>query len=73
MSGSRFRLPRRVKKARSAYYAGHATEGQLRLLRRCLVMKPLGWKSVRRRNAHVAMGDTTTSRLRERQHRKEVA
>jgi hypothetical protein len=66
-SGTRYRLPRKVKKAQAAYFAGTVTAKQLRLLRRCLVIG--GWKTVRRQNAHVAMGDTSTARQRERRDR----
>lgn len=67
MSGTSYRLPRKVKKAQTAFYAKAATPKQLRLLKRCLVIG--GWKTVRKHNAHVAMGDTTTARWREQRER----
>jgi hypothetical protein len=67
-SGTRYRLPRKVKKAQAAYYGGTVTAKQLRLLRRCLVIG--GWKTVRRQNAHVAMGSTVTARTWEKVERK---
>ncbi len=73
MRGTRYRLPRKVKKARTARYAGTMTAKQRRLLRRCSVMQPLGWKGVRRHNAHVAMGDTSTCKRREREERRRAA
>ena len=67
MRGTRYRIPRRVKKARTRLHAGTATLNDKRLLARCLCLVSMGgWKAVRRHNAHVAMGDTTTCRLRER-------
>jgi len=63
--GSRYRCPRRFKKAWQAHLAGRATPKQLTLLARALVFPSLGgWKRVRRHNSHVAMGDTSAARAR---------
>lgn len=67
--GTRFRIPRRVKKARSKLYRNRAaiTPREWTLLGRCMCLAGRGgWKTVRRHNAHVAMGDTTTMRLRQK-------
>lgn len=70
--GTRYRIPRRSKKARAAFHAQRSlTARQWRLLGRMLVMRPLGWRGVRHGNAHVAMGDTTTLRSRERATRRD--
>jgi len=74
MSGTRFRIPRKVKKALAARWrAAGPTPKQRRLAGRCSVMAPHGWRGVRRRNAHVAMGDTSTCRRRERDERARLA
>jgi len=71
---NRYRIPRKVQKARQALHAGRRlTVKQRRLLGRCLVLAPLGWRGVRHRNAHVAMGDTSTCRQRERMERQRLA
>ena len=70
--GTRYRLPRKVKKAREARYRGTLTPKQHRWLSRCSVMQPLGWRGVRHANAHVAMGDTTTMRRREQRERERL-
>jgi hypothetical protein len=72
MSGTRYRIPRKVKSAMRAYHAGRTTAKQRRLLHRCWVRAPHGWRSVRKGNLHVAMGDTSTLRCRERHARQQV-
>jgi hypothetical protein len=70
MRGTSYRLPRKVKKAYRAIWRRPLTTKQADLLARCLVLHGHGgWSHVRRANAHVAMGDTSSLRRRERQAR----
>lgn len=73
MNGTRYRCPRKVKKAWGAMLRGTATPKQRILQGRCHPIAPLGWKGVRVHNAFVAMGDTSTCRRRERRERREDA
>lgn len=68
--GTRFRVPRKVKKAMRKFWSFNNTPKEMRWIRRCWVMPPHRWSGVRKRNAHVAMGDTTTARLREKRGRR---
>lgn len=67
--GTRFRSPRKVKKAWFAMLAGTATPKQRILQGRCHPIAPLGWSGVRHHNAFVAMGDTSTCRRNEHRNR----
>lgn len=66
--GTRYRIPRRVKKALANLHAGRVlTTRDLHLCARCVFMtRRAPGTYPRRGNAHVAMGDTTTCRRRER-------
>lgn len=69
--GTRYRIPRKVKKAFAAVIYRHdGTPKQRALVGRCCVIAPLGWRGVRKGNVHVAMGDTTTARHREARERE---
>jgi hypothetical protein len=76
-AGTRFRLPRKSKKAQTKFFqdmesADRLTANEWRRLRRCWVLAPTGWRTIRKVAAHVAMGDTRTCRLRERDARRRL-
>jgi hypothetical protein len=68
--GTRFRVPRKSKKAQTALFNRTATSNQMRRLRRMWVMSLLRWNNIRDVAMHVALGDTITLRLREIQERR---
>ena len=71
MRGSKYRVPRKFKKARMALYRGRSTEKQRKILCRAIVMRSMGgWARVRKTNMHVAMGDTSSIRRRIRDGRR---
>jgi hypothetical protein len=70
--GTSFRVPRKTKKAKAAFFrnqwdgSGRVTPRQWTLLKRCWFVRG----SRPRKNAlHVAMGDTSALRIREREER----